>query len=153
VRLRASAAALSLLVLSSCGGGERPAPARPEAAPTGAVRPRCDVPRGRAPEGFMLARTSDRPHRDHVGVHIVYRAPDGARLDYLVGVAGEVGEGLPLVGEVELATGEPARLLGRDETWVVVWPEPPPCAQSAILGNGMDRAGFDEVLEGTGILG
>lgn len=149
---RAAVAALSVVVAASCGGGA-PAPVRPETAPTGAVRPRCDVPRGRAPEGFMLIRTADRPHPDHVGVHIVYRAPGGARLDYLVGVAGEVGEGLPLVEEVEMATGEPARLLGRDDTWVLVWPEPPPCAQSAILGNGMDRTAFDELVEGTGILG
>lgn len=101
----------------------------------------------------MLVRTSERRHTDHVGLHLVYRAPGGARLDYLVGVPGEVGEGLPLAGEPELATGERARLLGRDETWVLVWPEPPPCAQSAILGNGMDREEFDEVVEGTGILG
>lgn len=157
-RLPAAVAAGSLLVASCFGGRVTGEPAAPPAASRArghgepASPPRCDVLPGLAPEGFALVRDRDRPQGGRVGSHRTYRSPDGRRLDYLLGIAGEVGEGLPLAGTPALADGSPARLLGRATTWALVWSEPPPCDQSAIIGNGMTRGEFLALLAAAGVL-
>lgn len=157
-----SVVALALAAVS-CGGaptvehegapgvGTSPAPTA-SASPDGTGDPRCAVLPGLAPEGFALVRRRERPQADHVGLRLSYRAPDGRRLEYLLGIPGEVGEGLPLVDELELATGLRALLLGRDQAWILVWEDGPPCGQSAIIGNGFSEDAFLQLLNATGLL-
>ena len=141
--------AAAVLGASCSGDAGPPAPSRPSKE---ADRPRCDVAPGEVPEGFLLRRQRDRPHRDHVGVHRVFVAPDGRRLDYLLGVIGEVGEGLPLAGSVELGSGQPARLAGRGKTWTLVWVQNPPCRQGAVVAAGMGRRELLRILRRAGLL-
>lgn len=79
--------------------------------------------------------------RDHVGVHLRYRAP-GRRVHYLIGITGEIGEGLPFHGELRLGGGRRVRLLGEAKTWAAVWDLPRPCAQAAVVGSGMPKKDF-----------
>ncbi len=138
---------------AACSGDPGPTPAAtgsPQASPPPVVR--CDVPPGRPPPGFVLARERRRTYPDRLGLHRTLRAPDGRRLDYLLGAAGEIGEGLPLVARLPLATGTEARLVGRGDTWLLVWEGAPPCLRNAIIGNRMTRAGFLRVLGKTGLV-
>lgn len=100
----------------------------------------------------MLRNERERNFPDHVGVHRVLIDSEGRRFDYLLGVPGEVGEGLPFRGSIRLASGRSARLVGTGETWIVVWAEPPPCRQSAVVAGGMPRAKALGLLRGAGLL-
>ncbi len=153
MRPRAVAGLLATAALAAaCSGGGPPGPDPPWAAGDPGGRPRCDAAPGRSPVGFVLVGQRERRYADHVGVHETLRAPDGRRLDYLLGVTGETGEGLPLEAMLPLISGAEGRLLGRAETWILVWDAPRPCAQNTIVGNGMTRREFLDVLRGAGVL-
>jgi hypothetical protein len=125
------------------------------ASPEGAspeAKPRCEARLGVA-EGFMLVRTRDNHEARSIGVREEYRDTEGATLTYLLGIYGEVGEGLPFEGDVELSGGATAGLLGRDLTWVLRWEDEFPCEQIAVIGNGMTRQEFEELMTEAGVLG
>jgi hypothetical protein len=92
------------------------------------------------------------PHVDHVGVRIDMRATDGRELHYFAGVPGEFGEGLPDHGEIRLRSGQTGELLGRGTTWVVAWGSGSPCTPVVVLGTGMDRSAFENVIRDAGAL-
>ena len=142
----AAGLALALVLGASCSGD--PAP-----QPTGAgARPRCETLPGRAPEGFVLVDARDVAAPGHVGTRRSYRDPEGARLEILLGAVGQVGEGLRLVEERALPDGAPARLLGEGRLWALAWEGDPPCLRNAIIGEGLGRSAFLDVLEGMGLL-
>lgn len=143
-------AAAALAAACSKGGPAGPDPRR--AARDSAGRPRCDAPPGSPPAGFVLVGQRERRYTDHVGVHQTLRAPDGRRLDYLLGVTGETGEGLPLEAMLLVVSGAEGRLLGRGGRWVLTWDAPEPCVQNTVVGNGMTRREFLDVLRGAGVL-
>ncbi len=113
--------------------------------------PRCTNP-AKGVEGFLLVRTREFPERGHVGVRLEYRSPDGERLYYLVGISGDVGEGLPLADEIRLADGSAARLLGRGTTWILSWRDEPPCEPVAVIANGIGRARFLALMRESGLV-
>jgi hypothetical protein len=100
----------------------------------------------------MLVGSAERAASGGPRVHRTYRDESGIRLDLLLGVEGEVGEGLPLRGQVDLASGVQGRLLGRARTWILAWEEPPPCGQTALIVNGIGRRSFRRLVAGTGLL-
>lgn len=169
LRVEALAVGTALLagLLMACAGGRGPAggpgpggpgPGRPGAtagrpAPP-EVKPRCGMRPGRVPDGFVLAGTEDLDEGDHVGVRREYRDPAGRLLVYLLGIAGEVGEGATVVEEHRLADGSTARLLGDrgGPNWALVWDLPPPCRQAAVVGNGMTRREFTGLMQEAGVL-
>ena len=132
-------------ILAACSPADEPGGGDPRAVP------RCTNP-AKGVEGFVLTRTREFPERGHVGVRLEYRSPRGERLFYLVGISGEVGEGLPPVDEIELADGSDARLLGRGETWVLAWRDDPPCEPVAVVANGIGRARFLSLMRETGLV-
>ncbi|HZP89412.1 MAG TPA: hypothetical protein VFC04_00265 [Actinomycetota bacterium] len=137
------AAVLALLVAVGCtGGGDH------VESPTGP--PECEA-RLAVPPGFRVVESFRDPYPDHVGVRLGFRDDKGREIHYLVGIPGEFGEGLPLVGPVAVASGGPARLLGRGRTWVLAWSETGPCAAHAVLGHGFGKAEFEHVLEDAGV--
>jgi hypothetical protein len=138
---RAALAALAAVVLGASCTGDRSAPG---AGPAG--KPRCEAHPGRGVEGFVLNRTREIEEPDHVAVRKEYRDRRGRLLVYLLGLSGEVGEGLPFLREVGLVTGQPARFLGRDGNWTIVWEEGFPCSQMAVVGNGFGREDFVRAL-------
>jgi hypothetical protein len=144
---RVALTAVAVAVLGASCTGDRPAP---RAGPAG--KPRCEAQPGRGVEGFVLNRTQEIEEPDHTAVRKDYRDRRGRLLVYLLGVSGEVGEGLPFRGQVELVTGRAARFLGRKENWTIVWEETFPCAQMAIVGNGFGREGFVRSLVDADIL-
>ena len=141
--LRAVAAAA---LLAGCGGG----PERPD-APEAPPLPTCGNP-AKGVKGFVLVERRQFRERDHVGVRLEYRDRDGRLLTYLVGVPGEVGEGLPLDRELHLADGNDGRLLGRGATWILAWDDEPPCTPVAVVGNRLARSRFLELMRETGLV-
>jgi hypothetical protein len=107
---------------------------------------------GPVPQGFVLQHIRELPAADHVATRSEYEAPDGRLLVYLLGVAGEVGEGAAVAEDVTLRDGTPATFLGGGANWIVTWEEVPPCRQISVVGNGFTRAGFEEVLVEVGLL-
>lgn len=138
--------AIAGILGASCAGGPTPTASEEPG------RPRCAAIPGRALEGFALVDQIDVPASDHVGVRMTLRDPDGREITYLLGIEGEVGEGLPLVDSPVLADGAVARLMGEAETWVLAWERDEPCVATAILGSGIERGGFLELLRGSGML-
>lgn len=106
------------------------------------------------PKGFLLQRARDIGYFDHVGVRQEYRHEDGRLVVFLLGVNGEMGEGAPVVEDVELASGDPATLFGTPErgSWSLVWSGEFPCSQMAVVANGVSRSGFDDLIEQMGLL-
>lgn len=106
---------------------------------------RCEAPIP-DPAGFEHRAT----YADDVGSHLSVRRGlsdgRGAELHLFAGVAGEFGEGLDAQGTASLADGGLARLVGGGRTWILVWDAPQPCTPRAVLGSGMGRARFLEVL-------
>lgn len=153
MKRRASIWVVLLAVLgAACSGARRP-PGHGHGDEVSPVpKARCDAPAVPVPEGFLLVRSTERPRLGTPGIHRTYRDGSGRRLDVLLGIEGEVGEGLPLVSRVPLAGGLRARLLGRGSTWILTWDELPPCGPTAVIGNGMGRAAFSALVRGTGLL-
>lgn len=147
VRRRArSAAACAMLVMVACTG-------RGSGGPVGrpSERTTCDATFA-APTGFEATETFEVQYRDHVGLRLSFRDDEDRLLEYFVGVPGEFGEGLPLAGSVELASGEETPLIGKDEIWVIAWDTSGLCGSQAVLGNGFGKRGFIGVLEASGVI-
>ena len=114
--------------------------------------PRCGTVPGRALEGFALVDTVDVPASDHVGVRMTLRDREGAEITYLLGIEGEVGEGLPLVDQPSLADGTRARLLGEARTWALAWEGNGPCGATAVIGSKIEKGRFLDLLRSSGLL-
>lgn len=118
-------------------------------------KPRCRDRPGLGVEGFVLVKSRDQDQGEHIAVREEYRDERGRRLYYLLGILGAIGEGLPTVARLELADGTPAVLLGtaRTSTWILFWEGRFPCPQMAVVGNGITRSDFVDLLVQSGILG
>jgi hypothetical protein len=146
---RTAALVVGLAVLGGCTEDRR---SQPEPRGSEPIR-RCDRRPGTVPEGFTLRRSRDiQQGSDRVALREEYRDAEGRLLVYLLGVAGEVGEGLPLVGRPSLTAGGRARFLGRAPNWVLTWNEDLPCSQMSIVGNGFERDEFLSLLEDAGVI-
>ena len=142
---RGSAALAFVLTVACNGGGAR----EPAPEPTG--RMKCE-PELVIPAGFRATETFEDPYPDSIGVRLSFRDDRGRELHVFAGIRGEFGEGLPLDGLVELASGEEVLLLGEDETWVIAWDTGGPCGLHAVLGNGLTRKEFVSTLEESGVI-
>lgn len=105
-----------------------------------------------APSGFRATETFEDPYVDHVGIRLGFVDDEGRELHAFVGIPGEFGEGLPVVGSVEAAGGIQGPLQGSGDTWVLSWSSPGPCGPHAILGTGFSRGVFLDTLERAGIV-
>jgi hypothetical protein len=145
--VRPVAGLLVAALLVSCTGDS---PAESEAGQQGdqppGAKPVCATIPGRGVEGFVLQDTKRFDEDDYIAVRKDYRDPEGRLLVYLLGLQGEVGEGLDLVREVRLVDGTPARFLGGGGNWVLVWEDRPPCPQMAVVGNRFRREDFVDLL-------
>jgi hypothetical protein len=70
----------------------------------------------------------------------------------LVGIPGEIGEGLPAAGQLELTEGSSAELVGRDDVWIAIWDEGDRCDPRAVIGNGFTQETFEEALADAGLV-
>jgi hypothetical protein len=112
---------------------------------------RCDV--GLAvPDGFRVTGTMEDPYPDRIGVRLDLRADGGRELHYFAGIPGEFGEGLPGRGWIDVRGGETGKLAGADTTWVLAWGSGTPCTPVVVLGNGMERRAFMDLLANAGAL-
>jgi hypothetical protein len=135
--------ALALAVaLAGCTASE---PAEPE------DRLVCEV-RFAAPAGFAPLDPFEEEYRDHVGVRLGFRDPQGREFHVLVGIPGEIGEGLPAAGQLELTEGRSAELVGRDDVWIAIWDEGDRCDPRAVIGNGFTQETFKEALADAGLV-
>jgi hypothetical protein len=139
---------MALAVAVSCSGEPPPQP-QPRPEPPGPVA--CVAP-GMGLEGYVLIRRSDRRYHDHLGARVEFRGPSGRRIYFLLGIPGEVGEGLPLVGSPELVDGSVGRFLGEEDRWVLAWRGEPPCEDMAVVGNEISAAAFRRALRNAAIL-
>ena len=145
----AAALVVGLVVLGGCTEDHR---SRPQPRASEPIEG-CDVRPGAVPKGFTLRGSRGIPQgNDRVGMREEYRDRAGRLLVYLLGVAGEVGEGLPLGGRPTLMAGGRARFLGQASNWVLTWNEAPPCSQMSIVGNGFERDEFMSLLEEAGVI-
>jgi hypothetical protein len=92
------------------------------------------------------------PYPDRIGVRIDLRADGGRELHYFAGIPGEFGEGLPEHGSVDIRGGETGELLGDGTTWVLAWGSGTPCTPVVVIGNGIDRRAFMDLLASAGAL-
>jgi hypothetical protein len=146
---RTAALVVGLAFLAGCTEDRQPQPETRGSEPA----TRCDVRPGAVPEGFILRRTRELPQGDdRVAVREEYRDAEGRLLVYLLGVAGEVGEGLPHLGRRTLVAGGQARFLGEAPNWILAWDDEPPCSQMSIVGNGFERDEFLGLLEKAGVI-
>jgi hypothetical protein len=123
-------------------------------APHVAVSPspqRCEVPLV-TPAGFHVTGGIDDRRPDHVGVRVDLVDDGGRELHYFSGIAGEFGEGLAPAGSVRTFDGTRALVSGSGQTWVVSWERGGPCASIAVLGTGMSRRAFRDLLRQAGAL-
>jgi hypothetical protein len=107
-----------------------------------------------APSDFApLEETFEEEYPDHVGVRFGFRDDERRELHVLVGILGEIGEGLPVVGEVALADGGTASLQsGPHGVWVAVWEEGDRCDPRAVIANGVEeRSEFLDLLAEAGV--
>jgi hypothetical protein len=132
----------------SCSGEPAPQP-QPLPEPGGPVA--CPAP-GMGLEGYVLVRRSDRRYHDHMGGRMEFRGPSGRRIYFLLGVPGEVGEGLPFVGSRELVDGSVGRFMGEEDRWALAWRGDPPCEDMAVVGNEISGPAFQRALRKAAIL-
>jgi hypothetical protein len=119
--------------------------------PSSSPEPRRCAPPLVVPEGFEVTGGLEDPHYDdHVGVRIDLVDADRRELHFFSGMRGEFGEGLPGRHDLDLGGGVTGILLGRDTTWVLQWETAPPCTPTVVLGTGMDRHAFEELLRDAG---
>ena len=105
-----------------------------------------------APSGFEPLETfEETTYPDHIGVRLGFRDEERREFHVLVGIPGEIGEGLPSAGDLELAEGRTARLVGQDRVWIVIWTEGDLCDPRAVIGNGFSRDEFVGALEDAGL--
>jgi hypothetical protein len=132
---------LALVALAACEG---------EAEEPVDDRPVCAV-RFAAPNGFAPLDSFEEDYPDHVGLRLGFRDEDRREFHVLVGIPGEIGEGLPSAGELALTEGRTARLVGEDRVWIAIWTEGDLCDPRAVIGNGFTRDGFGAALEDAGL--
>jgi hypothetical protein len=138
-------AVLAAAAAVACSGESAP---RPHPEPLG---PACVQP-GTGLEGYVLFRRGERRYNDHVGVRMEFRHPSGRRIYFLLGIPGEIGEGLPLAGAPRLLDGSVGRLLGEEDRWALVWQGDPPCEDMAVVGNLISKSAFRRALRAASIL-
>jgi hypothetical protein len=120
-------------------------------APSDPSPSRCEV--GLAvPDGFRVTGGLQDPYPDRVGVRIDLGDDGGRELHYFAGIPGEFGEGLPERGEMTVRGGGTGELAGEGTTWVIEWGSGSPCTPVVVLGTGMDRRAFTDVLRSAGAL-
>lgn len=132
---------VGLAACSGSDGGEPSGPAMCELAFT-------------PPSGFeALEDVFEEEYPDHVGVRFGFRDAERREVHVLVGIPGEIGEGLPVVGEVALTGGGTASLrAGPHGVWIVVWEEGDRCDPRAVIANGFEeRSEFLDALADAGI--
>lgn len=134
------AAVILTIAVASCG-----------AQRDGEAPPRCTPPMP-VPAGFRVTAVFADPYPDRIASRTSLEGPGGRLLHRFAGVPGEIGEGLRPVGDVALAGGGSARLLGRGRVWAAVWSVDGPCGERAVLGAGFRRRGFLAVLRRAGLL-
>ena len=100
----------------------------------------------------MLQRTRELEEGDRIATRLDYRDAQGRLLVYLLGLSGEIGEGLPLLARPTLLGGERARFLGSGQAWMLEWEDAFPCVQVAVVGNHFARTGFVRLLVSMGLL-
>lgn len=135
--------AITLLLPSCTGNGDKAIPSPSPTASTCAEMQLTGVPSGMV----LIERTMIMS-----GVRANYRDSTGKReLNLLSGVPGETTEGAR-------ATGDHARVRGRDVTlfrsdasdvWIVTWTEAPvdsPCSQYTVTGSGLSKDEFRDIL-------
>ena len=105
-----------------------------------------------APSGFKVTETVEERYPDHIGIRITFRDDRGRRLHSFMGVPGEFGEGLPVAGSAQLASGEHVSLIGKDQTWVIAWDAGGLCGAHALIGNGFTKGGFIKALMVSGVI-
>jgi hypothetical protein len=133
---------LALVALAACGGPDE------EVLDD---RPVCAV-RFAAPSGFEPLETfEETTYPDHIGVRLGFRDEEMREFHVLVGIPGEIGEGLPSAGDLELSEGRTARLVGGDRVWIVIWTEGDLCDPRAVIGNRFSRDEFVGALEDAGL--
>ena len=129
------------LLAASCGGtGGQPPPV-----------PTCEI-RFAAPPGFAPLPSFEEPYRDHVGLRLGFGDAARRELHVFSGIPGEIGEGLPAAGELDLSNGRTGVVLGRDTVWVVRWDEGDVCDPRAVLATGFRRKAFEQSLARAGIV-
>jgi len=139
----AAAAVVTLLVgCGSTGGPGRSAAPEP---------PRCAFPYP-PPSGYVAHGHLEVPTATHIGVRDVYGGFDERSIILTSGIPGEFGEGLPVVGELPLASGVTGSLMGEERTWLLIWGEVAPCTPLTVTGNGFTRSSFRELVVGMGLL-
>lgn len=88
---------------------------------------------------------------DHIGVRETFTS-EGRSVTLMVGIAGEVGEGLPVAGQRETTTGMFATLQGEADTWALTWRDAGTCGDRAVLGEGLGQADFEDLMREARIL-
>ncbi len=141
--IRTRGIVLALVALAACvsSSGSNPGDERPE----------CQI-RFAAPSGFDALETFEEDYPDHIGVRLGYRDDERREFHVLVGIPGEIGEGLPTAGDLDLRDGLTGVLVGRDEVWIVVWNEHDICDPRAVIGNGFTRETFVAALADAGLM-
>jgi hypothetical protein len=148
VRGRRRSALACLLVIAAVGCTAT-TDGHVEGSPPGPVACEANL---KVPDGFDVTEGFEEPYPDHIGIRVGFSDRQHRELHYFAGIPGEFGEGLPLDGPLQLATGEQGSLLGADETWVLTWQTEGPCAAHAALGNGFSRQEFLDLLRESGVL-
>jgi hypothetical protein len=137
----------ALVVAAALAG---PACGRSREAPDpGPVR--CRAPLA-VPDGFRVTDRMQDPHPDRIGLRLDIADDRGRELHYFSGIQGEFGEGLPDRGRLVLRDGGSAALVGGGLTWALVWTTGSPCTPAAVLGTGMGRGEFRDLLQRAGAL-
>jgi hypothetical protein len=142
----------AVLVLLAVALGAGCTEGRPTAERRSGATLRCDAQPGRGVTGFVLEGTREFDEGDRIAVRKDYRDDEGRLLVYLLGLSGEIGEGLPVLGEVRLASGERASFLGEGEAWMLVWESGFPCPQMGVVGNRMGKEAFLRLMVHAAIL-
>lgn len=144
VRSVRSFALVALLIVAGCTG-------RTAGQPAARPSPKCSRV-AVAPSGFKVTETVEERYPDHIGVRITFGDERGRRLNYFTGVPGEYGEGLPVSGSAQLASGDDVSLIGEDLTWVIAWDTGGLCGSHAVIGNGFTKEGFIKALRASGVI-
>jgi hypothetical protein len=113
--------------------------------------PTCEI-RFAAPTGFAPLPSFEERYGDHVGLRLGFRDAVRRELHVFSGIPGEIGEGLPGAGELELSNGQTGVVLGQDTVWVLRWDEGDGCDPRAVLASGFRRKAFERVLVQAGIV-
>ena len=142
--MRLAAAALTLAV-ASCAAPAARGPVAPTTGPH-----RCE-PAMAAPAGFEEVAVLEDPGPDHVGMRVSFADGRGRELHAFSGIAGEFGEGLPVVDR-PLVEGVEGRLQGDERVWVLSWSAGGPCGDRAVLGNGLGREDFLDAVRQAGLI-